>query len=116
MTKIKLLGSGKSEKHIHYTFPKKQAVFGIVRELLKELGEPYYEWNAFGRPRDKKWWESIYSEEEDVEGYTDRSFAFEGKDCYIEIVFGKERVFLMVHTEKDMQKKITKILSKFIKT
>jgi len=115
MVKLKLLGIGKSEKHSHYTFPKTQEFFTVARKLLKLMGFQNYELEAFGRPIDKKWGEPIYDEEENIKKYTDKRYAFEKDECYIEIVFGKDKVFLMIHTEKNRQQELSKFLSKFFK-
>lgn len=115
MVKIKLLGIYKSKKHNTYIFKKSQAIFAIVRGLLKELGFKKFEVEAFGRPLDKKWGEPIYNKEGKIKDYTDKRYMFEEKEYHIEIVFGKDRVFLMIHTEKDRQRKLSKFLSKFVK-
>lgn len=115
MVKLRVLGIGKSEKHNHYIFPKTQEVFTLIRELLKWLKFPEYEWDGFGRPRDKKWGESIYDEEENIKKYVDVRCAFENDGYYIEVVFGKDKVFLMIHTDKNRQQKLSRFLRKFFK-
>ncbi len=114
MAKLKLLGIGKSAKHIHYTFPKKQEFFQIVRDLLKHLGFEVYEWDGYGRPTDKKWNEPIFNKEMDIKTFTDLRNVLERDEYYIEIIYGKDRVFLTIHTEKDRQQKISKFMNKFI--
>ena len=69
MAKLKLLGIGKSAKHNHYTFQKKQEFFTIARELLKFLRFEKYEWDGFARPKDKKWGEPIYDKEDKIKNY-----------------------------------------------
>lgn len=113
MAKLNLLGIRKSKKHNHYTFPKKQEFFTVVRELLKEL--EFGDWNTFGRPLDKEFGETIYNEEEDIKKYMDRIYTFEKGEYCIEIIFGKDKVFLMIHMEKNRQQKLLRFLSKFIR-
>ena len=115
---------GNSERHNYYIFPKTQKFFSVIRALLKELDFKTYKtykwdtvgwkWNAFGRPVDKKWGEPIYNKEEDIKKYIDRRYVFEKDEYLIEIVFGKEKVFLMIHTDKDKQQKLAKFMNRFI--
>lgn len=114
MDKLKLLGIGKSEKHNYYIFSKRQKFFEIIRELLKWLKFKKYDWDAFGRPIDKKFKEPIFSKEDNIKTYTDEKYIFEKEEYYIEIIFGKDNVFLMIHTEKDRQQKLSKFLNQFI--
>jgi len=113
--KIKLLGIGKSEKHNHYTFPKRQEFFEIARSFLKELGFKDYEWISFGRPCDKKWREPLLNKENRINACVDERHVFGNEEYFIEIIFGKEKVFVLIHTEKDRQQKIANIMKKYIK-
>ncbi|MEK6903746.1 MAG: hypothetical protein AABW64_03820 [Nanoarchaeota archaeon] len=70
------------------------------------------EWDAFGRPEDSQSHEPMFNQEKNIKTYTDLRTAFEQDEYYVEIVFGKDKVFLMVHTEKDRQQKIANILSR----
>ena len=114
MEKIKLLGVSKSGEHNKYEFPKEQKLFGILRQFLKEIGA-WYMGDSLGRPLDKKSGESIYGKEESIKNYIDKEFRFHNKEYCIDIIFGKSRVFLFIHTKKDKQQEITKIINKFIK-
>ena len=116
MKKLKLLGIKKSENYNYYIFPKEQKFFEIVRAILKDIGYPVIEWKGYGRPVDKKFREPIFSKEEKIEEYVDKmqNFGFKGKE-HIEIIFGKDKVFLMIHTKKDKQQRFSKIIDKFIK-
>src|SRR3989344_5670757 len=111
MTNIKLLAVEKSDKHNSYTFPKVQEFFEVVRDLLKELEFEHYEWNGFGRPRECQYDEPLSDEDEDIKKYTDEMFTYEKEDDYIEIIFGKDKVFLIIHTQKNQQRKISKIIN-----
>ncbi len=115
MGKIKLLGISKSKKHNKYEFPKNQAVFGILRQFLKEIGIKDYEEYGFGRAVDKKTGDSILNKEENIKNYIDKEFRFNNEEYCIDIVFGKSKVFLFIHTEKDKQQEIANIINKFIK-
>ena len=70
------------------------------------------EWDAFGRPEYSQSHEPMFNQEKNIKTYTDLRTAFEQDEYYVEIVFGKDKVFLMVHTEKDRQQKIANILSR----
>ena len=113
MVKLKLLGSGKSEKHNYYIFPKTQNFFSLIRNLLKELGFENEKYEDFGRPVDR-YSEPIFDKEENINEFTDTNQSFENKEYFIEIIFGKDKIFLTIHTEKDRQQKIAKLLSKLI--
>ena len=114
MKKLKLMGVAKSDNHIYYIFKKEQTFFEMVRHLTKELHTG--EGDIFGLSKDK-WGGIIWDKEENIRRYTDERFSFEdeAKEYYVEVVFGKDRVFLMIHTKKDEQQKIAGILNKFIK-
>jgi hypothetical protein len=112
MVKIKVLGMGKSAKHNYYIFHKTQQLFSIIRDLLKELGFEKYEWDAFGRPEDPEYHEPIFDQENNIGDYNDRRTSYEKNEYYIEIIFGRDKVFLMIHTQKDRQQKIVDILGK----
>jgi hypothetical protein len=112
--KIKVLGINKSNWKNYYIFPKKKEVFEIIRNLLRELSFEEWEWNRFGRPIDKKYGEPILNKEENIKKYVDEIMGFDNKEYSIEVVFGRDKVFLIIHTKTDKQQKISKILDKFI--
>ncbi|MBU0980855.1 MAG: hypothetical protein KJ709_08690 [Nanoarchaeota archaeon] len=114
MARIRLLAVGKSERHNHYTFRKEQVILLVIRNLLEELRFEGSESESFGRPEDKDG-NPIFNEVDDVKDYIDRRFKFEKEGYYIEVIFGKDKVFLSVHSDEDMQDEITAILRKFIK-
>jgi len=113
MQKIKLLDLGKSEHHNHYTFPKQQKVLKIIRQILGELGFAELGSEAFGRPLDKTYGDHLYEQEESVKTYIDRRFSYENKEYFVEIIFSKSKVFVGIHTEKDRQQEVAKIMGKF---
>jgi hypothetical protein len=113
MKKVKLIGIKKSEKHNYYGFSKTREVFGIIRALLEKIGFEAYDYGSFARPRDS-YGEPISDKEDDIKDYTDRREVFEKNGYYIEIIFGKEKVFLMIHTDSDKQEFLAKFLSQFI--
>ena len=113
MVKLKLLALEKSSKHNYYVFPKEQVFFTVARQLLKSLGFKEYEYSAFGSLIDKKWGEPIPNKEENIKNYIDDRYSFKNKEYHVEIVFGKEKIFLMIHTEKDEQQKLARLIKKF---
>ena len=112
MGKIKLLGIGRSGKHSHYVIPKKQDFFRIAREIMKELKMIPLEYESFGRPLDKNG-EPRFGKEDRVKEYTDRIYHFENKNHLMEIVFGKDRIFLQIHSKNP--KKISEMMLKYFK-
>lgn len=115
MTKLKLLGIGKSEKHNYYIFKKEQEFFILIRDLLQKLAYPKYVWDVFGRPIDKRFNEPEYYGEEDIKKYSDDYCCFNGNGYYVEIFFGKEKVFLIIISENDKQKELSEFINKYIK-
>jgi len=117
MVKIKLLGVGKSDNYSHYEFPKVQEVFTIVRALLMELRFSQYIWDAFGRPKGKQYLEPSFDKEDDIKlaKYLDTRYSFEEKGNQLEVIFGKDKVFLSIYGDAETQKKVSKTLNNFIK-
>ena len=116
MKKGKLLGIGKSELRTYYILPKKQDFFKICRQLLLDLGVKKFDSNSFARPSDKKFGEPIFDKEENIKNYIDRYYSFtDEKEQYsIELVFGKDKVFLIIYSKTDKQQEISKIVNKFL--
>nr|MBI4156736.1 hypothetical protein [Candidatus Woesearchaeota archaeon] len=112
MTKLKLLAVGKSSKHNYYIFPKEQVFFKLARQLLDGLGFEKHDYSAFGIPIDKKWGEPIPNKEENIKNYIDSRYSFKNKEYYVDIIFGKEKIFLMIHTEKDEQQKLARLIKR----
>ncbi|GEM_PF-3003891 len=115
MEKIKIYGSGKSENHIYYILEKKQKFFEGFRQLLQDIGYDceQHEVYAFGRPVDE-WAEPILSKEENIKKYIDKFYYFKGNQNFvIDIIFGKEKIYLIFNTNKDMQKEISRSIEKF---
>jgi len=114
MGKIKLLGTKKSEKCNYYVFAKEQKFFSIARKSLLDLEIDNYDANEFARPCDKKYGEPIMNEEDFIQDYYDKIFTFNNKKYFITIIFGKEKVFLIINTISDKQEEVSKILNKFV--
>ena len=113
---IKIFGISKFELHNYYNLEKKQEFFAGFRKLLTELGfgredsNPII--NRFGRPTDSMG-EAIQTKEDDIKEYVDRHEFFDNKDYMIDIVFGKERIFLIIATKRDRQQEISQKVQKF---
>ncbi len=86
-----------------------------MRTLLKGLGFEIDEWDTFGRPYDSKEREHIYNKEVNIQDYTDTRWSIENRGYFFEVIYGKKKVFLLIHTNEDKQSKISKILNPFIK-
>ncbi len=115
MVKLKLLGVGKSESRCYFIFPKKQNFFKVCRQLLVDLGVDRFHVERFARPTDRDS-EPIFDLEHKIKDYTDKHYSFhDSKGEYIiEIIFGQDKVFLIICTKKDKQKEISKIIDKFV--
>lgn len=114
MKPLKILGIHKSPEHNCYVFPKQQNFFAFVREFLGELGFEECEYDEFIQKWDKKKGE-LSKKEESIKKYSDVRQTFERPDFLIEFIFGKEKVFLLIHTKKDMQQEFSRLVFKFLK-
>jgi len=117
MIKLKLLGIGKSENRCYYILPKKQKFFSFFRQFLLDLGIKKFEADSFARPLDKKFAEPIFDKEDNIKKYVDVHYSFvDGKKQYlVDLVFGKNSIFLIIFTKKDKQDEISKLINKFLK-
>jgi len=115
MKKIKLLGIGKSKLRNYFIFPKKQDFFKICRQLLLELGVEKFNVDSFARPLDN-YGEPIIDQEKDINDYIDRHYSFNDvkKQYNIELIFGKDKIFLIIYTKTDKQKEISRIINELI--
>lgn len=116
MVKIKLLGVGKSEHRNYFIFPKEQDFFRICRQILLDLGVKRFDADSFARPTDKKWGEPIFDKEDKIKDYTDKYYSFRDEEGQydIELIFGENKVFLIIYAKTNKQKEISKIINKFI--
>ena len=110
MKKIKLIGIKKSKDYNYLVFPKKQEIFSFLREFLKNFGIEGSEAEGIGRPIDKIGEYNIKKELK-IRNYSDKYVYFQTKDYDIDIVFGKNRVFMFIHTKKDMQNALSKLIN-----
>jgi hypothetical protein len=111
---MKLIGSSKSENHCSFIFPKKQAFFKLIRSFLESLSFDEFEYNSIGRPLDKKWGEPEFDKEEDVKYYIDERTTIGNEEYFIEIIYGKEKIFVSIQTLTDKQEIISKAMSKLV--
>ena len=116
MTPIKIFGLRKTEKHSNYELEKKQEFFSGFRKLLMDFGfgdeSSNIEIYGFGRPSGDDG-EPILTEEEDINKYIDRHFYFENENFRIDIIFGNEKIFLIINSDKDKQDKVSEKVQKF---
>jgi hypothetical protein len=113
--KIKILGVKKSEHFNYYIFNKQQDFFRFFRSFLLELELEKMHIEKFGRPLDKKWKEPMLNKEDDIRDYVDTMKSFETKEYNINLVFGKEKIFMFIYTKHNKQQKISKIIFRLLK-
>ncbi len=105
---IKVSKISKSEFRSEFNFLKEQQFFSICRKFLLNLGFEKDEWiESFGRPFNKEINEYILDKEENIGKYVDVSDHFSNKDYAINIIFGKDKIFLIINTKIDKQKEIS---------
>ena len=119
---IKIIGTLKSKFHSFYILEKKQEFFAGFRKFLVDMGvgaetgggneDTNVEIYSFGRPFDKDG-EPIVSEEDNIGKYIDLHYSYKTKKYFIDLVFGKEKIFLVVFSKDDYQQEIQNNLGKF---
>jgi len=115
MKPVKIHGSGKSENHSSFILSKEQQFFSEFRQFLIDLGFDKDEFDVykFGRPLDDQC-EPIENKEDDIKNYTDKHFYFHNDQYDIDVVFGKDRIFVSINTKEDRQEEISEKLKKFV--
>jgi hypothetical protein len=111
---ILITGLSRSEHHSCYTLMKKQEFFSGFHRFLVDLGfdESRSDVSTFGRPLDDDG-EPDMSKEEDITIYIDKRAFFENKEYVIDVVFGKDRIFVIIASYRDKQVEIVKNMGKF---
>jgi|TARA_Y100000310_G_C19976503_1_gene487825 hypothetical protein len=113
---VKIFGLSKFEFHTFYELGKEQDFFSGFRKFLvnMEFGEENsnYEIYSFGRPDDKDH-EPDTSKEENIKDYVDKHYFYQNDKYMIDLVFGKEKIFLMIASKKDKQQEISEKVQKF---
>lgn len=114
MRKIKILGISKSTKRNIYTFEKKQEFLKGFMNFLLELGIKDWEVNRFGYVPDSKCYdEPLIGKYKQVMKFIDERFVFTNDNYVIDLIFGKNKIFLIITTKKDEQNELSKKLLKF---
>lgn len=112
MNKIKLLTVKKFENHMVYVLEKDQEFFSACRSFLEDLGFEDIEIDFFGRVVDENG-EPIKTQEDDITTYVDKHYYFQSNKGRVDVVFGKDKIFLVVYSSKtDSQEEIALLLSK----
>jgi hypothetical protein len=118
MKPIRIFGVGKSDTHSYFVLEKKQEFIPAFRQLLVEMGVgdagtvEIYSFGAFcddaGEPT---------NEDESIKNLTDKHYYFKSRKlfqrCQIDVVIGKDRIFVIFVTTSDHQAKIMDAMSKF---
>ena len=114
MGKVKILGVTKSPNRSYFILDKKQEFVKGFRQFLIDLGFTgfYVDTDHFGRTFDKSG-NIIYGKDADISRYVDEHFYFQYGQYNIDLVTGKNKMFLTIYSKTDKQKKISKLLGKF---
>ena len=116
MNKIKILGISKSSNHNVYTFRKNQEFIPAIMKFLLDLGCKDDNVPRFFYVSDKKYGEPISGKYRKISEFEDQHYFFKLKDFGIDLVFAKNKVFLIINTKSDKQEFISnKIFSIFNK-
>lgn len=115
MKKVKIIGISKSSHHNVYVFRKNQEFIPTIARFLLDLGCKDYDLSCFFIP-DKKYGEPIYGKYEKISKFKDKHYFFVLNDFKIDLVFGNNKIFLIINTKSDKQQFISnKIFSIFDK-
>jgi len=113
---VKIFGQSKSVFHSFYELKKEQDLFQGFRKFLVGMGfgeeSSNIEIYGFGRPDDGHH-DPDTSKEEDIKDYVDEHYFFQNDEFMIDLIFGKEKIFLMVASKKDKQQEINEKVRKF---
>jgi len=114
MALVKIIGVNKSEYRNCYILEKIQDFLSGFRKFLLDIGftESDFEAYSFGRP-DDKYGEPDTTKEEDISKYVDKDYFFVNENFRVELIFGKDRIFLIILTTEDKQKEISEKIKKF---
>lgn len=118
MELAKILGLKRSERHNLYIIEKKQSFIPGFRKFLSDLdignGDSDIELYGFGRPFGKDG-EPDTTKERGINEIVDEHYFFGNKEYVIDLVFGNRKIFLIIKTGRDKQKKISEKIQKFCK-
>lgn len=113
MKKLKLLAINKDENRCQFTFEKNQEFFEFMRRFLPKLDmldEEALEFGKIWNPQDH-----LYeNKEKNIKKQIDMVNHFSNKEYFVEIIFGKDKIFLIIISKEDKQQFISKILEEFI--
>jgi len=113
---LKIIGLKKSECHSSYILEKKQEFFKYFRKFLSDLDfgdeDSNVEIYGFGRPNDDQG-EPIKSKEDNINDYSDQYFLFRSEGYVIDVIFGEERIFVIVSFKEDKQEEVNNKILKF---
>ena len=111
MKKIKLIGLSKSEDLNTYLFPKEESFFPFIKKLLGNLD---FDPSEYGEESnlDLAYKNGKENFKEFLEKTNDLRWEFKEGNYIIEVIIGKDRIFLLIYTKKDLQQEIYKIISK----
>ena len=114
MLKIQLLSIQKSEFHSCYSFSKQQGFLPFLRAFCKDLG---LNTGEFGHPENvTKTREVLYDRDIDISTLVDYHVRFSYpkiKSISLDLVFGKDTIFMILYTPVDRQQEIAKLLAKY---
>ncbi len=113
MKKIKLIAVSKSEHRCQFTFPKEQQFFEIFRKFVYKLDILDEEALNFGKISNEKEYEYT-DKEEDIKKFTDQIIYFVNKEYSVDIIAGKDKIFLIIHSRKNRQQLISRYLEEFV--
>ena len=112
--KIKVLGINKNEHRSVFSFPKEQKLFGIIRNILMNLGFKKESVYDFGCLIDEESEEPTKDEkghmiEAKIERYDEGIFNFSNNNYSVDIIFFSKQVSLIFNYKQDKQQELSKV-------
>ena len=114
MKKGIILGIGNIEKYSYFIFNKEKSILLKLVELISILSKNqgldardyFIEYEEYNYKNHKLMWVK-----RNLSDLTDTKRHFSGKDFDVDVIFGKNKIFLIMYASKDITKKIRKFVS-----
>ncbi len=108
---MKLLALTKAEDRCFFKLEKKQSFFKNFRNFLTELNFASVDIENFGYELDEECLPT--SKEKDISKLIDKHGFFKNDDYNIDIISGKNSIFVIISTKSDKQKELSEKILKF---
>ncbi len=109
---MNLIAVKKFDSHIIYVLEKNQEFFSAYKKFLNNLGFMDIEIDFLGSGINADG--EAAGREEDINEYIDRHYYFQRENDRVDVIFGKDRIFLVVSFRPDNREDINNLLEKWL--